>query len=71
MDLAGRRTGFAHDYILISAVVIGMMKRRALARVEEVGETVRAWERHAEAAGIPPGDAARIEGAFRSTLISG
>ena len=71
MSLAGRRSGFARDDILTFAASIGMKKRRALGILSEVGAAVRAWERHAEAAGVAPGDTTRIEGAFRWDLVSG
>ena len=48
-----------------------MKRRRALEVLDEIGASVRDWEQHAEAAGVAPRDAARIENAFRSKLSSG
>ena len=71
MSLAGRRSGFELDDVLQFAASIGMKKRRALEILDEIGASVRDWERHAEAAGVAPRDAARIEKTFRANLTSG
>ena len=71
MSLAGRRNGFERDDILKFAASIGMKKRKALRILNEVGVSLRDWGEHAEAAGVAPPDAARIEKAFRSHLVSG
>ena len=71
MSLAGRRRGFELDDILRFAASIGMKKRRALEILDEIGASVGDWEQHAEAAGVAPRDAARIERAFRSNLTLG
>ena len=71
MSLAGRRSGFELDDILQFAASIGMKKRRALEILDEIGASVGDWGRHAEAAGVAPRDAARIEKAFRANLTSG
>ena len=70
MSLAGRRNGFERDDILRFAVSIGMKRRRALEILDKVGASVRDWGKHAEAAEVAPRDAARIEKAFRSNLMS-
>ena len=71
MSLAGRRSGFGLDDLLQFADSIGMKKRRALEILDEIGASVRDWGRHAEAAGVAPRDAARIEKTFRANLTSG
>ena len=71
MSLAGRRNGFEHDDVLRFAASIGVKKRKALEILDQVGASVRGWRKHAEAAGVEPGDSARIENAFRNNLTSG
>ena len=71
MSLAGRRSGFELDDLLQFAASIGMKKRRALEILDEIGASVGDWERHAEAAGVAPRDAARIEKTVRANLTSG
>ena len=71
MSLAGRRNGFERDDILRFATSIGVKKRRALEVLDKVSASIRDWGIHAEAAEVAPRDAARIEKAFRSKLMSG
>ena len=71
MSLAGRRNDFERDDIHQFATSIGVKKRKALQILDEVSVSVQDWGKHAEAAGVAPRDAARIEKAFRSHLISG
>ena len=71
MSLAERRSGFERDDVLRFAASIGMKRRRALEILDEIGASVRDWGRHAEAAGVAPRDAARIEKTFRANLTSG
>ena len=70
MSLAGRRNGFERDDILRFATSTGIKKRRALAVLEQVGDSVRKWSSHADAAGVVPHDMTRIETTFRSNLLS-
>ena len=70
MSLAGRRNGFERDDVIQFASSIGMKRRRTLEILDKVGASVRDWGRHAEAAGVAPRDAARIEKTFRSNLAS-
>ena len=71
MSLAGRRNAFERDDIHQFAASIGVKKRKALEILDAVSVSVRDWGKHAEAAGVAPRDAARIERAFRSHLMSG
>lgn len=71
MSLAGRRDGFGRDDILHFAATVGVKKRKALNILDEVSTAVRDWGKHAEAAGVAPRDAVRIEKTFRSNLMSG
>ena len=71
MSLAGRRDGFGRDDILHFAATVGVKKRKALKILDEASTAVRDWGKHAEAAGVAPRDAVRIEKTFRSNLMSG
>ena len=71
MSLAGRRNDFERDDVLKFAASIGVKKRKALRVLDEISASVRDWGKHAEAAEVAPRDAARIEKAFRSHLMSG
>ena len=71
MSLAGRRNGFERDDILRFAASTGVKTRRALAILDQVGDSVRNWPSHADAAEVAPRDRTRIETAFRSNLLSG
>ena len=69
MSLAGRRNGFECDDILRFADSAGVKRRRALELLDEVGESIRSWSNHAEAAGVELRVAASIGRAFRSNLM--
>ena len=69
MSLAGRRNGFERDDLLQFAVSAGLKRRKALDILEAVSASVRDWPKHAEAAGVAPGDTERIEKTFRSNLM--
>ena len=71
MSLAGRRNGFERDDILQFAASVGVRKRKALEILDQVSTSVRDWREYAEAAEVASGDAARIENAFRSNLMTG
>ena len=71
MSLAGRRNGFERSDFLQFADSAGIKRRRALEILEAVSTSVRDWARHADAAGVAPHDARRIEKTFRSNLMSG
>ena len=71
MSLAGRRNGFDREDLFQFAASAGLRRRKALEILEEVSASVRDWARHADAAGVPPRDAGRIERAFRSNLMAG
>lgn len=71
MSLAGRRNDFEREDILKFASSIGVKSRRAMQIVDRTGAAIRDWSAHAEAAGVTPLDAGRIEKTFRSNLISG
>ena len=71
MSLAGRRNGFDREDILKFSNSIGVRSRRAMQIVDRIGVAIRDWSAHAEAAGVSPPDAGRIEKTFRSNLISG
>ena len=70
MSLAGRRNGFGRRDILQFADSVGVKRRRALTVLDKVSASVGDWSKHAEAAGVPPRDAGRIEKAFRTNLMS-
>ncbi len=70
MSLAGRYNGFEHDDLLRFAASVGLKRRRALHILDEVSASVRDWACHAEAAGVAPRDAGRIEKTFRLNLMS-
>ena len=70
MSLAGRRNGFDREDLFQFAASAGLRRRKALEILEEVSASVRDWARHADAAGVPPRDAGRIERAFRSNLMA-
>ncbi len=69
MSLAGRRNGFERDDLLQFAASAGLKRRKALDILEAVSASVRDWAKHAEAAGVAPGDTERIEKTFRSNLM--
>ena len=69
MSLAGRRNGFERNDLLQFAASAGLKRRKALDILEAVSASVRDWAKHAEAAGVVPGDTERIEKTFRSNLM--
>lgn len=68
MSVNGKRDGFEREDLLRCADSVSMQRARAEAAIEEVGDAVSEWPRHANAAGVPGDQAARIARAHRLEL---
>ncbi len=69
MSLNGKRDNFDADDLITLASVGGIKKTKAKAILEEVSAAVANWRSHADKAGIPEVDTARIERAHRQELF--
>lgn len=69
MSVNGARDGFAVDDLLTFAGVGGLKKTKARTILGEVSAAVADWRLHADRAGVPEADTARIESALRRELF--
>ena len=65
MSINGKRDEFELDDLVALARIGGIKKRKAATIVSEVWQSVSNWQKHAEAAEVPPEFLAKIEKSFR------
>ena len=70
MSLNGKRDDFTPEDFLAFAKMAGIKITKIKRILAEIAAAVSAWPKHAKIAGVPSGDASRLQNTFRTQLIS-
>jgi len=70
MSLNGKHDDFTPEDFLAFAKMAGIKITKVKRILAEIAAAVSAWPKHAKIAGVPSGDASRLQNTFRTQLIS-